>query len=109
MGSPPSTREGIIGKVSKAGEKQWIRTIGISDYSVARSINLTEEGDLLVVGFYDENGGLTRDIFLSRISADGAHQWSTAFTSAEIKTPVTLSQAPTGGYVIVGSIESSPK
>jgi hypothetical protein len=108
---PGGTEDVLLARCDRAnGAPLWARNAGNND-SVATSLALLGEGDLLVAGRY--TGGLelgpdaaidggVDSLFLARLGADGVARWAAGLGGIVINAPLDLVSAPPDRALVLG-------
>ncbi len=103
---PTGAEDIFVARLKPDGSLDWANRYGSAMSDIGRSVAVTAGGEILVTGtFYqgvDFGGGLLRndgngDIFLLRLSQQGAHIWSKSFggTGQDEGTAVAVAQDET--------------
>ena len=100
-------------KISSDGSLLWEKTLGGSNFDVARSISKTQENDFLIAGssrssdgiFINNNG--QNDALLLKINSNGYLQWQKTIGGPEIDFFYGAEELSDGSIVAVGDSDSS--
>jgi hypothetical protein len=100
-------------KISSDGSLLWEKTLGGSNFDVARSISKTHENDFLIAGssrssdgvFINNNG--QNDALLLKINSNGYLQWQKTIGGPEIDFFYGAEELTDGSIVAVGDSDSS--
>ncbi|MCB9756375.1 MAG: hypothetical protein H6713_41175 [Myxococcales bacterium] len=86
-GAPLTARgeqDAFVARYSPAGELRWSLQLGVTGVQLGRALALTPDGDVLVAGLtsgalelgeHQLDSGSLEDIFLARLSPEGAPRW----------------------------------
>ena len=94
-------------KIDALGETQWERTIGGTGSDVGEAIIETANGDFVICGHTNSVGAGGKDIYLIKVDSTGRELWSRTYGGAESDLGVSLLEATSGGYLVLGSTGSS--
>ena len=100
-------------KISSDGSLLWEKTLGGSNFDVARSISKTQQNDFLIAGssrssdgiFINNNG--QNDALLLKINSNGYLQWQKTIGGPEIDFFYGAEELADGSIVAVGDSDSS--
>ena len=100
-------------KISSDGSLLWEKTLGGSNFDVARSISKTQQNDFLISGssrssdgiFINNNG--QNDALLLKINSNGYLQWQKTIGGPEIDFFYGAEELTDGSIVAVGDSDSS--
>ena len=100
-------------KISSDGSLLWEKTLGGSNFDVARSISKTQQNDFLIAGssrssdgiFINNNG--QNDALLLKINSNGYLQWQKTIGGPEIDFFYGAEELTDGSIVAVGDSNSS--
>lgn len=100
-------------KISSDGSLLWEKTLGGSNFDVARSISKTQQNDFLIAGssrssdgiFINNNG--QNDALLLKINSNGYLQWQKTIGGPEIDFFYGAEELTDGSIVAVGDSDSS--
>jgi uncharacterized delta-60 repeat protein len=89
-------------KTDSAGNLEWEKTFGGSDQDECISVEQTQDGGYIIVG-YSYSYGIGGDLWLIKLDSEGNMQWDATFggpTGTDWGNSVQ--QTPDGGYIIAG-------
>jgi hypothetical protein len=121
FGGGPVTSAGMsedifVLKLDKTGAFGWLKSFGDAEYQFGTSLAVDPAGDVLLTGYFtgsvDFGGGaLTSaglgDIFLVKLNAAGAHQWSKGYGDGMQQFGVGVAVDPADNILLVGSFSGS--
>lgn len=101
----------FLTKISNAGEYEWTKTFPVLSFSGGRSflfdVVSNAEGDIYITGGFDTSGGIDmgvdfgvadtlwsagrRDVFVTKIKADGSYGWSRRIGGSRVDSGYRLS------------------
>ena len=93
-------------KTDSAGNMQWQKTFGGSDYDHGWSVQQTTDGGYIITGYTDSYGPAYRDVYLIKTDSAGNMQWQKAFGGSNDELGFSVQQTTDDGYIIAGETES---
>lgn len=101
----------FVAKFGQSGKHMWSRRYGDASFQQGAGLAVDPSGSVFVTGAFegavDFGGGplvtANRDLFLVKIGADGAHQWSTSFGGANFEREGGIAADASGNVVVTGS------
>lgn len=90
-------------KTDAQGNREWQRSYG-EDPGYGRYGEQTDDGGLILTGYYYANWPLNTDIFLMKLSAVGNIEWQDSFDFGFNDYAMSVRQTDDGGYILVGQI-----
>lgn len=106
----------FLAKYTAAGAHQWSKRFGSTSFSDKAGIAVDAAGNVFLVGFFTGTanfGGLSlvsaglEDIFLVKLSPNGAHKWSKRFGSTSADKGYGVAVDGSGNVIVVGSFQGS--
>jgi gliding motility-associated-like protein len=102
-------------KTDAAGNIQWSKTYGGTDYEVASVIKQTPDGGYIAAGYcMSGNGDITQpvrkgkqDWWLIKLDANGNKTWDKCYGGSEDEVAYALNLVPGGGYILTGTSRST--
>jgi hypothetical protein len=100
-------------KIDQAGNLQWQKAFGGSNYELANCIRQTPDGGYIVYGqTRSNNGDVTGfhgsyDYWVIKLNSTGNLQWQKAFGGSNLDNPTTISLTNDGGYIMTGQSNST--
>jgi hypothetical protein len=92
----------FVAKLSAAGDSLWSHTYGTTTtYTKGAQIRAASDGGLIIVGETAEIG-LPRNVYLLKITAAGAQQWTNSYGSAGNDFGAQVIECADGGFAIAG-------
>jgi hypothetical protein len=79
----------------------WTQTFGGSYWDEGYSVQQTDDGGYIVVGFTSDAGGWT-DVYLIKTDVAGNEQWSETFGGSDYDYGYSVQQTDDGGYIVAG-------
>jgi hypothetical protein len=89
-------------KTDSAGNEEWRRTFGGSDYDMAHSVQQTTDGGYILAGKTNSYGAGSADFWLVKTNSGGNEEWSRTFGGSDFDFAWSVQQTSDGGYIIVG-------
>ena len=89
-------------KTDSAGNEEWSRTFGGSDYDGAKSVQQTSDGGYIVAGLTYSFGAGSGDAWLIKTDSVGNEKWSTTFGGSDWDWAWSVQQTSDGGYILAG-------
>jgi uncharacterized delta-60 repeat protein len=102
-----------IVKLNKDGMVEWQKSLGGSGRDEATSIQQTNDGGYIVVGFSNSrDGDVSRnrgkfDAWIVKLKEDGSLDWQRPFGGSGEDMAFSVQQMKDNGYIVVGYSESS--
>ena len=96
------SNDAFLCKIDVAGDIQWSRTFGGSEYDQAIALTSTSDGGYVICGSTESFGAGGADAWLIKTDADGIEEWTRTFGGSENDWGMTVIQAADGGYVVTG-------
>jgi len=93
--SPPNT-------VYTQPSEEWSKTIGGWDWDVSYSVQQTDDGGYIMVGFTESFGAGAEDVYLVKTNANGRESWRRTFGGSDEDYGYSVQQTTDGGYIIAG-------
>jgi len=93
-------------KLNSAGNIEWQKTYGGSDYDKAYSIQQTNDGGYIVLGNTESFGARGQDIWVLKLSSDGDIEWQKTYGGSDADEAHSILQTSDGGYIVLGNTES---
>ncbi|HQW05916.1 MAG TPA: hypothetical protein PLV08_13365 [Flavobacteriales bacterium] len=94
---------GLLMPVQVEAQPTWKRVIGGIERDVAHSIEALPDGGAVICGSTGSFGTLTGDIYLVRLSIDGARVWSMTMGGEGAQEGKAVVALPEGGFLVIGS------
>jgi hypothetical protein len=100
-------------KLDTAGNLQWQKSVGGSDYDYAACIQQTNDGGYIVSGGSDSNNGdVTNnhgdsDFWILKLDSMGILQWQKCLGGTNLDDSYSIVQTTDGGYAIAGQTMSN--
>ncbi len=94
-------------KIDAAGEVLWEKTYGGDRFDRGKAILPSADGGFAILAETESSGAGGRDIYLLQVDADGYQVWSQTYGGLEMERANALQQTADGGYLLLGSTESS--
>jgi hypothetical protein len=88
-------------KLDSSGNVIWTKTIGGSDWDVARSIIQSSDGGYVVAG-YTGSFGAGGDIYVVKLDSGGNVQWTKTIGGSNYDEAGSIIQSSDGGYAVAG-------
>ena len=100
--------DAFLSKYDSDGSRVWTRNIGSSEYDFVRSVSISADGSVFIVGYTegDLDGGFNNgetDVFLSKYSSDGSKKWTQLLGSTSSDIGSSVSTSADGSVYIGGS------
>jgi len=96
----------LVVNIQQSGTINWQKCYGGSKNDVARSICLTNDGNLLVCGYTQSFGTGEDDVFLIKTNLSGNLIWQKTFGGVSSETGHKVLQLSDDNYLILGSTGS---
>lgn len=92
-------------RTDQLGNEIWNKTLGGADDDFGRSIDLTLDGGIIIVGYTESYGAGFNDIWLVKADAFGNEIWSKTFGTKGDDRGYSVKQTNDGGFIIAGWTE----
>ncbi len=106
-----------IVKLDAAGNQQWDKSYGGTQFDGIRNLQQATDGGFIVAGtsFSGASGNKTSpgfgsnsaDYWVLKLNASGNKQWENSFGGTEIDTVADVKQTTDGGYIVGGTSSSA--
>jgi len=93
-------------KLDARGAVVWQKTFGGPGNDVTWSVHQTTDGGCIAAGSTESFGAGQRDVWLLKLSDDGAVQWQRTYGGQGRDEGESVRQAPHGGYWVGGGTQS---
>lgn len=93
-------------KTSASGELQWEKAFGGDGDDVAPSVDTTDDGRYIIIGYTNSFEARDYDPYLIKLDGDGDTQWTRTFGEVAEDRIITGEQTADGGYILVGRTRS---
>ncbi|MCL0059230.1 hypothetical protein M1O20_01760 [Dehalococcoidia bacterium] len=85
-------------------DKEWSRTFGGRERSVAQSVQQTRDGGFIIVGWREGAGEFDYDIWLVKSDEKGNKEWSRTFGGRITDHGWSVRETLDGGFIITGTL-----
>jgi uncharacterized delta-60 repeat protein len=93
-------------KLDSAGNVEWTKTIGGSDWDEAYSIIQSSDGGYVVAGETSSFGAGGFDFYVVKLDSAGNVEWTKTIGGSYSDVAYSIIQSSDGGYVVAGYTES---
>ena len=94
-------------KTNENGDTVWSKTFDNSKYDNAFSTLQTTDGGFVIVGYTQQTGNSSYDVYLIKTDASGDTIWTKTYGGTQSEFPHYVNQTSDGGYIITGSTFSN--
>jgi len=91
-------------KTNSAGNEEWNRTFGGSDWDEAESVQQTADGGYILAGTMDLYDAGSADFWLVKTDSTGKEEWNRTFGGSDDDKAHSVRETSDGGYIIAGII-----
>lgn len=95
-------RDSFIVKLDSTGAPLWKFTYGAAGDEDVQSIKATNDGGLIVAGYTTSFGAGQYDMWIMKLSSDGAIQWQKTYGGPLTEYAKSIEQTTDGGYIVAG-------
>lgn len=92
----------FLAKLDVGGAEEWRSAFGGEGKDFASAVEHTPRSGYVVVGRTDSYKDWSGDVFLVKVNAEGAEEWSATFGKMGTDVGVDVVRRPAGGYVVAG-------
>jgi len=93
-------------KTDENGNEEWSQTFGGSKREKGNSIQQTNDGGFVIVGYTYSFGNGQSDIWLLKTDLQGNKEWDSTFGGTKEDYGYSVRQTTDGGYILTGSTKS---
>ncbi len=93
-------------KTDAAGNAEWEKTFGGSNYDHAYAVQQTSDGGFILAGYTQSYGAGGRDVYLVKTDAVGNAEWEKTLGGSNYDHAYSTQQTSDGGYILAGYTES---
>lgn len=104
----------FVMKLSNSGDVVWETMIGGEERDIGTDVRISPDGEIFVTGYTNSNdsdfaemGKGGQDVFLAKLSKDGALLWTTTFGGTMNESAYSISPTIDGGALVIGETESN--
>lgn len=105
------SRDIYLRKIEKSGEPVWADPVYLGGLDSDQGADLVEapNGDLLICGYTRSQGMGSSDVYIHRLTADGAPVWTepVIWGGANVDEATTIIQTLDGNFLVAGYTETS--
>lgn len=100
-------------KLNGDGSINWQKSLGGSGIDLARSVDTTTDGGIIVAGSSTSNNGDVTgnhgnaDYWIVKLNGDGAIQWQKSLGGSNSDGAYSVQQTNDGGYIVAGTTTST--
>ncbi len=100
-------------KLNSAGDIEWQKCLGGSDWDYAYSIQQTSDGGFIVAGWSSSNDGDVSgnhgydDYWVVKLDSSGDIEWQKSLGGSDWDEASSIQQTTDGGYIVAGASESN--
>ncbi len=95
-------------KTAQDGEPIWNRVYGGLEFEYGRSVMVTPDDGMIVVGSSNSNTDTNQDFYITKRNANGESIWTRLVGGDESDAAYAICPADNGGFVVVGRSISEP-
>jgi hypothetical protein len=93
-------------RTDSLGIQIWTGVYGGPAYDEAVSVQMTQDGGFIVLGYTSSYSAGDLDVFLMKVESDGDTSWMKTYESPGEQNGYSVAVAPDGGYVVSGWTEA---
>jgi PKD repeat protein len=94
-------------KTNNAGDVTWKKTFGGATNDEGYSVQQTQDGGYILVGYTTSEGGGDADVYLIKTSAAGELIWKKTYGGALGEAGKSVQKTKDGGYIITGDTKDA--
>jgi hypothetical protein len=83
-------------------EEEWNETFGGTNFEEGRSVQQTDDGGYIIIGYTSSYGAGGYDIWLIKTDSNGTKEWNETFGGVEDDKAYSIQQTSDGGYILTG-------
>ena len=92
----------LLMKTDVEGNLVWEKTYGGPQEEMGYSLELTQDGGFIIVGFTDSYGAGNKDVFIVRTDSNGDSLWTRTFGDTTDDIGYSVAAISNGDFIIAG-------
>jgi len=94
-------------KTDSSGDDKWDKALhGTSSYDRGLEVQVTSDGNFIVVGYTQMSGSVSDEIYLAKVDPNGNKIWEKIFGGSKSDYAYSVQETSDGGFILTGATYS---